>query len=408
MLAGLLLSLCAMQSSTDFAYATISADSAKIHAFYDSKSAVVFTAAKDTPLKVVAEMYPWSKVQIPGGYDLWVYKSLTELDAEQGIYHVTGSRIRARPLPSTATASHPLGLFPWDCDLVPLVIEEEWIKVRAPESMAAWVLSASIIRSKDNLDAAWQEHLAQRLAISVVEVEVPAEEVVEEMIEEAIVTDNDKVTAATASATVVLAPPTLSSFDEGAIAVNPEAFFKFAIPALEQLGRKVVKDYHTYDFDFISTLEAQLAYVLWHASNPGHVKTARAAFAKIDGMRSYYLSRIDNEIIDTPLARKGNLNPALRKLRDRASFSRDTTLGTNDIVVGWIEFRPRGQSNYPFEIVRGKSNYLLESPDSHYKLRDFANRQVIVRGSWQVTPGNDSRPVFEISELRLMPKAASL
>jgi|GEM_PF-5674403 SH3-like domain-containing protein len=394
MILALLLNLCALQSGGDFSYAEIVDDNADIYAFYDVKAAVVFTAAKGVPVKVVAEMYPWSKVQIPGGYDLWVYKSLATLNAETGIYHVDGSRTRSRPKPSTGSDSHSLGVFPREAGLVPLVVKEEWIKVRAPESMAAWILSSKIKKTDADLSDAWQKHVTQRQAVSVVEV-VVVEEVVEE-----VSADTDESEEAIVEEVVA---PTLESFDESEIAINPNAYFLVAIPQLEELGDSVVVDYNAYDFDLVSLLETQLSYVLWHTNDGEHVASARGALAKLDGMRSYYLSRINNEIIDTPLAQQGRLNPELRKLRDRAMFSRDTSEGTPDIIVGWIEFKPRAQSTYPFAISRAKSNYLVQSFDSHYKLRDFANRQVIARGTWRSTQGANSQPLFAISELRIMP-----
>jgi SH3-like domain-containing protein len=392
MLVVLLLNFCALQSGADFRYAEVISDQVEIRAFYDAKAVVVFTAAKGTPVKVVAEMYPWSKVQIPGGYDLWVYKSLAALDSETGIYHVKGSRTRSRSKPSTHADSHSLGVFPREADLVPLVIEEDWIKVRAPESMSAWVLSAKIKATEANLDDAWQEHVMQRQAVSIVEV----------IVEEPVVVDIDSTPLAIVDA-VHVEVATLSSFDESKIAIDAEAFFEVAIPQLETLGDEVVVDYQAYDFELVSLLETQLAYVLWHTSNGEHVKSARAAIAKLDGMRSYYLSRINNQLIDTPLAQQGKLNPKLRKLRDRAMFSRDTTEGTADIVVGWVEFKPRAQASYPFEISRVKNNYLVQSADSHYKLSDFVNRQVIMRGTWQSTQGAEGKPLFAISEMRIMP-----
>jgi SH3-like domain-containing protein len=387
MLVALLLNFCALQSSADFSYAEVISDQVEIRAFYDAKAVVVFTAAKGTPVKVVAEMYPWSKVQIPGGYDLWVYKSLTTLDSEIGIYHVNGSRTRSRSKPSTDADSHSLGVFPREADLVPLFIEEDWIKVRAPESMSAWVLSAEIKPTDANLDDVWQQHVIQRQAVSVVEV----------IVEEPILVDAVPVEA---SSIVV---PDLSSFGESEIAIDPESFFKIAMPQLEALGDQVVVDYQDYDFELVSLLETQLAYVLWHTSSGEHIESARSAIAKLDGMRSYYLSRINNQIIDTPLARQGKLNPKLRKLRNRAMFSRDTTEGTTDIVVGWVEFKPRARATYPFEVSRAKNNYLVQSIDSHYKLRDFENRQVIMRGTWRSTQGAEGKPLFAISEMRIMP-----
>ena len=387
MLVALLLNFCALQSGTDFSYAEVISDQVEIRAFYDAKSVVVFTAAKGTPVKVVAEMYPWSKVQIPGGYDLWVYKSLATLDSEMGIYHVNGSRTRSRSKPSTDADSHSLGVFPRDADLVPLFIEEDWIKVRAPESMSAWVLSAEIKATDANLDDVWQQHVMQRQAVSVVEV----------IVEEPILVDAVPVEA---SSIVV---PALNSFGESEIAIDSESFFEIAIPQLETLGDQVVIDYQAYDFELVSLLETQLAYVLWHTSNGEHVESARSAIAKLDGMRSYYLSRINNQLIDTPLAQQGKLNPELRKLRDRAMFSRDTTEGTTDIVVGWVEFKPRARAAYPFEISRAKNNYLVQSADSNYKLRDFVNRQVIMRGTWQSAQGAEGKPLFAISEMRIMP-----
>ncbi|MDE0585969.1 MAG: hypothetical protein OSB63_05065 [Planctomycetota bacterium] len=397
MLVALLLNICALQSGADFSYAEVISDKVEIRAFYDSKAVVVFTAAKGTPVKVVAEVYPWSKVQIPGGYDLWVYKSLTTLDSETGIYHVNGSRTRSRSKPSTDSGSHSLGVFPREADLVPLFIEEDWIKVRAPESMSAWVLSAEIKPTNANLDDVWQQQVIQRQVVSVVEA----------IVEDPILVDSDSIPHEIVDAVLVeassIAVPALSSFGESEIAIDPESFFKIAIPQLESLGDQVVIDYQAYDFELVSLLETQLAYVLWHTSNGEHIESARSAIAKLDGMRSYYLSRINNQLIDTPLAQQGKLNPELRKLRNLAMFSRDTTEGAADIVVGWVEFNPRARATYPFEISRAKNNYLVQSIDSHYKLRDFVNRQVIMRGTWRRTQGAEGKPLFAISEVRIMP-----
>jgi len=265
--------------------------------------------------------------------------------------------------------------------------------------MSAWVLSAEIKPTDANLEDVWQQHVMQRQAVSVVEA----------IVEEPILVDIDSTPHEMVDAIPVeassAAVPTLSSFSESEIAIDPESFFKIAIPQLESLGDQVVMDYQDYDFELVSLLETQLAYVLWHTSNGEHVESARSAIAKLDGMRSYYLSRINNQLIDTPLAQQGKLNPELRKLRNRAMFSRDTTEGATDIVVGWIEFKPRVQATYPFEVSRAKNNYLVQSIDSNYKLRDFVSRQVIMRGTWRSTKEAEGKPLFAISEMRIMPSS---
>ena len=75
--------------------------------------------------------------------------------------------------------------------------------------------------------------------------------------------------------------------------------------------------------------------------------------------------------------------------------------------MGWVEFAPRPMNQYPFSLVRSKMNYLVYSPDSHVKLKPFNSRAVIMRGKWGETIGTDSKPLFHISEIRVLPPLES-
>jgi SH3-like domain-containing protein len=391
------------QDDSDFKYAEVISETAAIHAFYDAKSAVVYEAVKGMPLKVVAEVYPWSKVQIPGGFDLWVYKELAKLDAENGVFRVIGSRTRARPLPSTASSSHPLGLFPREFDLVPLAENEEWVQVRAPEELSAWILTSAIKVAEEDMGEVWKEYSENRQAVSIFPPEAK-----EEILEEPVSGQEEVVEAIVAQPVEIVNYLALAQgFDESRIALNPKEYLDVAIPALEVLGDNVARDVHTYDFDAIARFETQFAYVIWHSSDSKLIKEARSGLTVIDGMRNFYISRIDNLIINTDLAEEGNLDPTMRSLRDRAMYSRDTTAGELDILVGWVEFAPRPMNQYPFSLVRSKMNYLVYSPDSHVKLKPFNSRAVIMRGKWGETIGTDSKPLFHISEIRVLPPLES-
>ena len=125
MLTTLILTLLpAALPQADVRYAEIAVDKTAIRSFYDKKAAAVLEVDKGFPVQVVAELVPWSKVRVPGGFDVWVHKDYVEFDAGRGT--ITSNRVRIRPLPSTAAESHALGHFSKGDEVIRLGEDGDW------------------------------------------------------------------------------------------------------------------------------------------------------------------------------------------------------------------------------------------------------------------------------------------
>ena len=97
----------------------------------------------DSPVRLVLRQGDWVYVQVPGGLEVWVYGRYIDGDGGQGT--VTAGDVRARPLPSTARNSYPLGTFNKGESVEVLEVRGEWKKVRAPERLGAWVKGEDVV-----------------------------------------------------------------------------------------------------------------------------------------------------------------------------------------------------------------------------------------------------------------------
>lgn len=164
-LSALLLAPLSSPQEAEPGYAYASQEETKIHAFFRDDSPVVALLEIATPLRVVEVRTPWALVRVPGGIECWVHGDYVTIgdDGLTGI--VNAERVRARPLPSTGADSYPIGMFRRDNQVMVLEIADGWMRVVAPETLAAWVRLDAIEQIEEvpeGWDASWDSAIVGR------------------------------------------------------------------------------------------------------------------------------------------------------------------------------------------------------------------------------------------------------
>ncbi len=116
---------------------------AKIYPFHRETLAEIGELLPNTTVRLVLREGDWVYVQVPGGLEVWVYGRYVDGDSGQGT--VNAADVRARPVPSTARNSYPLGTFNKGESVEVLEVQGKWKKVRAPERLGAWVKAADVV-----------------------------------------------------------------------------------------------------------------------------------------------------------------------------------------------------------------------------------------------------------------------
>ncbi|MDP6128295.1 MAG: SH3 domain-containing protein, partial [Planctomycetota bacterium] len=171
------------EEAPSFLYAQVGEHAATVRSFCHSETPVLTDLLPDTPIRVVAQRQPWSRIQVPGGFEVWVYGEFVDREGDVGTLNAT--HVRARPLPATSAKSYPVGQFLKGDRVYILEEKEKWLRVRAPENLGAWVLSESIVlldKAPANWDALWLEAMPED-AVSGMELvkEIPEEILVEDV-----------------------------------------------------------------------------------------------------------------------------------------------------------------------------------------------------------------------------------
>ncbi len=138
----------------DFTAALVIADVAPIYASNKNSAPVIEKLKQETPAKVVKRTNGWVKIQIASGFKMWAYGSYIKGKGDKA--RVSGKGVRARPLPSTAKESAPLGNFK-NNDAVKLIkTEGKWKLVQAPSHLGAWIKSADL-KILENPTTGWMD-----------------------------------------------------------------------------------------------------------------------------------------------------------------------------------------------------------------------------------------------------------
>lgn len=114
-----------------------------VFASYQQGAGLITTLPPGSPLTVLGESSRRYQVLVAGGVPVWV--SAKFISVENNVGTITGDGVRARALPSTAEESVPMGAFHKDDNVRVTDQQEDWVKVIAPERIAAWVPKTNVI-----------------------------------------------------------------------------------------------------------------------------------------------------------------------------------------------------------------------------------------------------------------------
>lgn len=107
----------------------------------------VGSLSEGTVLTVYSKQLDWLEVEVPGGFEVWVYGQFLEPTSVPDELEVNGHGVRQRPLPSSGVESFPLSqkLFGGDRVRVirrqnpSLALAKDWVQVYSPPGVRAWV-----------------------------------------------------------------------------------------------------------------------------------------------------------------------------------------------------------------------------------------------------------------------------
>ncbi len=417
--------LPAAPAQAETRYAEVAVDQASIRSFYDNKSAAVLEVGKGFPVQVVAELVPWSKVRVPGGFDVWVHQDYVEFDG--GLGTITSSRVRIRPLPSTAAESHALGHFGKGDQVTRLGVEGDWVKVRYNDQVAAWIQTKDLSfldRELSQWQRIWSNMADMRIAVPLpeeVEVEVEGEEgsesdgAIEEStdVSEAGTSSSESAGSTDASSgsssdsgvtdSAVSAVAPWVPFKAADVAIKPGKYQLLADKQLTEYSSAVTKSNDNWDRAKIDNLEMVYGNVIWHSVERGEVDAARKALTKIDGLRRFYIAALAADARRAEVAGDSGKAKAIQALRTAELKPRSIQGGGTAVEVGWVEYQPKVNARIPYVVVRGSRSIPLHSYDGHHKLRDFINHEIVVRGTWRADKSVVDGRVLAITELRVLP-----
>jgi len=421
MLTTLLLALLsAAPAQADVRYAEIAVDKTAIHSFYDNKSASVLEVEKGFPVQVVAVLVPWSKVRVPGGFDVWVHQDYVVFDG--GFGTITTNRVRIRPLPSTSAESHALGHFSKGEIVTRLGVDGEWVKVRCSETVAAWVPTQNLLYPKRELSQwqrIWSDLADARTAVPLPEVVAVEVEPAAETEEAGASAETDAKeggagvntpslasnsgAAGTAESAAVVAAVWIP-FDAAQVALAPAKSLARAEIQLLQLSSAVTKSNDSWNRIKFDNLEMVYGNIIWHSTERKEIDAARTALTRMDGLRGFYLASLASSARRAESAGDAIAATALHRLREAEMKPRAIQGGGTAVEVGWVEYHPVVSASIPFKVVRGPRAVSVHSYDGHQNLRDFLNREIVVRGTWRVDTTVAEGRVLAITELRVLPE----
>lgn len=398
-------------------WARVSAETTAARAFYDARAAEVAKLAKGTPLRVVAEMTPWVRVEAPAGYDTWIHGDYADFRGVEG--KPANARVRVRPLPSTGSESHPMGHYPADGVLLRIGSDGDWVQVRAPESVSAWVLAAdlSIVDAEpEGWEADWKDWAKRRAPRT--QAPPPAEEVVPpaEPVGEAPpqggtpagepgAREAAPVSAAGAGAGDPAEAAAVAPLpDAAAIAEDPRAAMAVVQERLDVLYKRMAADREHWDRPLLDGLEAAASEIVWRTQDARTLDLGRAALRRIDVLRRAYLDALGRQVRQAE-GRGDEEVAALLARRLQRATAPPPAAEAPPVVVGMVVFRAEPHSGRPWAVERLGYSATVHCYDGRYRLEDYRDREVVLRGAWRVEgEGEQQRRVFAVESLRVLPR----
>ena len=114
-----------------------------------ANDSIIFSSLPNgTPIEIIERQGEWARVTLPGGLKLWIFAKFLTIEGNQGVVNATA--VRARPQPSTNnTNSPPIGAYKRGDKVQILEQSGQWIRVRAPMHIGAWVRDRDIEQYDD-------------------------------------------------------------------------------------------------------------------------------------------------------------------------------------------------------------------------------------------------------------------
>lgn len=355
----LLFSALPQEEPPSFLPAQVGEHAATVRSFCHSETPVLTDLFPDTPVRVVAQRQPWSRIQVPGGFEVWVYGDFVDRDGNVGTLNAT--HVRARPLPNTTTKSYPVGQFLKGDRVLILDEKEKWLRVRAPESLGAWVLSESIVlldETPDNWDELWAEALPKEMQIK--EADVPEAEVLEELVKEQEISTAPSTETTEAVGLIKLDVPETPVAQETpateAEPVTEQPVAEVEAPASDFSDRmQVAEDGLTnlsalgWNPTLAEQVESIFGAILWTSSELSDLEQAQAGLERLEHLRM--------------LATGGTAEQAQFSAME-ASATRSPAKSVNSYsLVGKLEYSPDVYSAVPYTIATGDTKDSVLSRD---------------------------------------------
>lgn len=371
-----------------------------LYSFFDSHSPVVTQLPPGTPVRIVAERTPWARVQVPAGLVVWVYG--TYVDTLDHIGTLNATHVRARPLPSTGSESHPVGQFEKGDVVTVLESEGDWLQVLAPETLGAWIpLSAlektpTLSAKEDQLawEKVWTEVAKMRRAVWVPPVPEGAKKTE--------ITQEEDV----AGLLILEEPEETENFvfpSEDEIFGDSLAALELAETRTKSHADAVVKELHSYETETVENLERIYSTLLLHDANTQILLRSRQGLDKLDALQRF------REAALLARGRRAELHgeTVLAEATARALAPMPLT-GTNSlekhIWVGWMEYRPHLHSRAPFVVTRGSRAITTRSYDGRYFLKDVVGKEVVIEGIWRKDADVPGERILAVTQLRVLPR----
>ena len=391
-----------------FVPARVGEKGAEVHAYIAPSYPVVAELEPGTPVRVVSKRTPWSRIQAPGGFTVWVHENYVEIGGTGLEGRISASHVRARPLPSTAQQSYPVGQFEKGDAVRVLGRDGEWVKVRAPESLGAWVQSEFLVElgsMPGDWESEWLEHRTAALPPIPdplpVAGETRADPVGDDpsppVGEQATASGPEPREAATGTEAAVAEPATAAG---GAAAVLSGSSLQALVDAELGLARMGVKGWNAAE---AGGYESAFRSVIASTDDPAYIARAEQGLERIDAMRTAEQVKLDLQQRQAHYERQAQI--ADQEARRRAEQPLQTLASPLEryTLIGWVERKPSVYEAVPHVITRGELSAPALSKDGRFNLADYVGREVAVMGSWRAgaTPGTR---VLEVDSVRVLPR----
>ena len=380
-LATFTLFLAALQQEdpqASFVPATVVEGGAVVRSFHHVDMPILVELSAGSLVKVVAKREPWARVLVPGGFTVWVWADYLDVEGDGGV--INASHVRARPMPSTSAQSYPVGQFSKGDEVLVVGSEENWLQVRAPETLGAWI-ELKYLNTMEEVPSEWE---AQWVAA-----QPQFEDAVEEMVvvstgpagEDAI--DAEQVPGETTAADKM-----------GPVAPVPVDLTVEALIAAEASLTDLAGD--NWSNEAAAQLEAVFGAVMWTSSDVDLVKRARLGLERLDA-----ITLQTAQMTATP----ATVDFSTEVKAAPASTARTLAFPQPEYaLVGLLEYTPAVYSAVPYSISTGDQIDSVMSRDGRFDLHDFLGKEVAVRGIWRKSAMRHHR-VLEIVSIRIVPPA---